>query len=133
MSSSDDELGDSPRVGLLSSDLLVRSRVGTSLAGRVARVEAITAEELTGAFDLVLVDLNRDQEGRLAWLGRLAETQPEVEVICFGPHTEMARLSPAARAAGASRCVANSHLAETLQHWVRSRGGAPPRPRRASA
>ncbi|MGC1909386.1 MAG: hypothetical protein WA809_07275, partial [Candidatus Dormiibacterota bacterium] len=75
----------------------------------------------------------RDQERRLAWLGQVTLNQLAPGVICFGPHTEMASLSPRARAAGATSCVANSHLEQTLQRWLRSGGGAPPRPRRATA
>ena len=121
------------RVGLLSQDLLVRSRVEAVLGGQVANVGMVAGEEIAGVFDLLVVDLNREQEKRLAWIGRVTPTQPGVEVICFGPHTEMAQLSSTARAAGANRCVANSHLAETLQRWLRAGGGAPPRPRRATA
>ena len=122
-----------PRVGLVTKDLMIRSRVEAGLGEMAARVEMIVGDRLTGAFDLLLLDLNREAAERLAWLSRVAPTQPGVEVICFGPHTEMAELNPTARAAGASRCVANSHLPETLQRWLRSRGGAPPRPRRATA
>jgi len=117
-----------PRVGLLSPDLLVRSRVQAGLAGHGAQVEMISGDELPGVFGLLLVDLNRDQEQRLAWLRRAIPTQPTAEVICFGPHTEMAQLAGSAKAAGATRCVANSHLAETLQRWLRS--GAERRPDR---
>ncbi|MGC2192273.1 MAG: hypothetical protein WA751_08055 [Candidatus Dormiibacterota bacterium] len=131
MSSSETEAG--LRVGLLSQDLMVRSRVEAGLGGASVKVEMITGEEIPGGFDLLLVDLNREQEQRLAWLGRATVSLPGAEVICFGPHTEMAQLSPAAKAAGAKGCVANSHLAETLRRWLRSGGGAPPGSRRATA
>ena len=130
MSSTD---GGSPRrVGLLTQDLLVRSRVEAALVIGPAKVETVAGDELDEEFDLLLVDLNRNWEQRLSWLGRTAATWPAVEVICFGPHTEMAQLSSRARAAGATSCVANSHLAQTLQRWQRSGQGAPARPRRAT-
>ncbi|MGC1184386.1 MAG: hypothetical protein WBA31_04435, partial [Candidatus Dormiibacterota bacterium] len=112
-----------PRVGLVSQDLMVRSRVEASLPFPLVMVEA-GAPRLEGGFDLLLLDLNRDAADRLGWLAELAAPQAS-EVICFGPHTEMAELNPTAKAAGASRCVANSHLPETLQRWLRSWGGGP--------
>ncbi|MGA7172645.1 MAG: hypothetical protein WB020_03565 [Candidatus Dormiibacterota bacterium] len=120
-------------VRLLSQDLLIRSRVETGLGGQRVKLEMITGQEPPGHFDLLLVDLNRDQERRLAWVSQVTLNQLTPGVICFGPHTEMASLSPRARAAGATSCVANSHLEQTLQRWLRSGGGAPPRPRRATA
>ncbi|HUY08871.1 MAG TPA: hypothetical protein VMW80_05405 [Candidatus Dormibacteraeota bacterium] len=131
MSSSDESAA--LRVGLLSQDLLVRSRVETGLGGHGVKLEMITGQEPVEVFDLLLVDLNREQEKRLTWLSQATLNQPSAGVICFGPHTEMAKLSPRAKAAGANSCVANSHLDQTLQRWLRSGGGAPPRPRRATA
>jgi len=113
-----------PRVGLVSQDLMVRSRVEASLAFPLVVVE-VGAARLEGGFDLILLDLNREAEERLRWLARLVALEEASEVICFGPHTEMAQLNPAAMAAGAARCVANSHLPETLQRWLRSWGGGP--------
>jgi len=121
------------RVGLLTQDLLVRSRVQVGLGRHAAGLELIAGEEITGTFDLLLVDLNRNPEEQLARLGRLVRAQPDAEVICFGPHTHMAQLSPTAKAAGATRCVANSHLPETLQRWLRAWEEASTRPRRAPA
>ncbi|MGH7643065.1 MAG: hypothetical protein ACRENX_08660 [Candidatus Dormibacteria bacterium] len=119
MSSSEPRNG--PTVGLLSQDLLVRSRVETGLSSTGARVQLIVAGELPPGLELLLVDLNRQAPERLSWLRRVAPTRSGTEVICFGAHTEMAQLSATARAAGASRCVANSHLAESLQRWARAR------------
>jgi len=111
-----------PRVGLVCQDLMVRSRVEAALGFPVVTVEP-SGPRLDGGFDLLLLDLNRSAPERLAWLSGLASPESSSEVICFGPHTEMASLNPTARAAGASRCVANSHLPETLQRWLRSWGG----------
>lgn len=113
----------SPQVGLLSQDLMVRSRVETSLGVRTMTVK-LTDAAPDPPVDLVLVDLNRQASERLAWVRQLGRVGTHAEIICFGRHTEMAELNPAAIAAGASRCVANSHLPETLERWLRSWGGA---------
>ena len=55
---------------MLSRDLMVRSRVEAGLGEASVKVEMITGEEVPGGFDLLLVDLNREHERRLAWLGR---------------------------------------------------------------
>ncbi|HUY23709.1 MAG TPA: hypothetical protein VMV09_00190, partial [Candidatus Saccharimonadales bacterium] len=86
----------------------------------VDQLEVASDGDLPSGLDLLLLDLNRGAHERLAWLEHLVPL-PAAEVICFGPHTEMAELNPRARAAGATRCVANSHLPETLQRWLRSR------------
>ncbi len=99
---------------------MVRARVQAGLGAEGPRVEMVTGDDLGEDLDLLLVDLNRESELRLGWLGRVASIHPGTEVICFGRHTELANLSPAAKAAGADRCVANSHMAETLQRWLRS-------------
>ncbi|MGA8207396.1 MAG: hypothetical protein WB801_07260 [Candidatus Dormiibacterota bacterium] len=110
-----------PKVALVSRDLMVRGRVEIALGTGVHQLEVAADGELPAGLDLLLLDLNRDAQVRLAWLEHIGRTLPAAEVICFGPHTEMADLNPRARAAGADRCVANSHLAETLQRWLRSR------------
>lgn len=110
-----------PKVGLLTRDLMVRARVEAALGTAVDQLEVAADGEVPSGLDLLLLDLNRDAPERLAWLEHLDRPLPVVEVICFGPHTEMADLNPRARAAGAGRCVANSHLGETLQRWLRSR------------
>ncbi len=113
------------RVGLASSDLLVRSRVelGLRAAPQGARLEA--ADEPSGDFDLLLVDLNRWSLRRLLWLERLGAPPRGTDVICFGPHTEMEQLSAATRRLGVSRCVANSHLPAALQSWLRAHAPGP--------
>lgn len=113
-----------PRVGLVTQDLMVRSKVESLLTPLAVGGTLVGDEPSPGPFDLLLVDLNRNAADRLAWLERVASSGPGGEVICFGPHTEMAELTRRARAAGATRCVANSHLPETLQRWRRTRGGA---------
>ncbi|MGH7666270.1 MAG: hypothetical protein ACREN1_03015 [Candidatus Dormibacteria bacterium] len=79
-----------------------------------------------GRYDLLLIDLNREAKERLAWLTRVGADEFPTEVVCFGPHTQMAELSQLARAAGAGRCVANSHLPLTLRRWREAREGVAP-------
>jgi hypothetical protein len=110
-----------PKVGLVTRDLMIRARVEVALGPGVDQLEVAADGEVPAGLDLLLLDLNRDTRARLAWLEHLGRTLSAVEVICFGPHTEMADLNLRARGAGADRCVANSHLAETLQRWLRSR------------
>jgi hypothetical protein len=100
---------------------MIRARVEAALGPVVGRLEAVGNGDLRGGLDLLLLDLNRDAQERLAWLEQMDPSHRAGEVICFGPHTEMAELNSRARAAGAARCVANSHLAETLDRWLRSR------------
>jgi hypothetical protein len=119
-----------PRVGLLTEDLMVRSRVEVALRPRAVRVELLTLGALPIGYDLLLVDLNRDPTVRLAWLKPALGASPVAEAICFGPHTEMARLHPLAMETGARRCVANSHLPDTLGRWLRSRREGVQSPRR---
>jgi hypothetical protein len=115
------ELAVRPKVGLLTRDLMVRARVEVALGARVDHLEVGADRDVPSGLDLLVLDLNRDAQERLAWLEHLDLPHAAAEVICFGPHTEMAELNPRAKAAGASRCVANSHLPETLQRWLRSR------------
>lgn len=105
----------------MTRDLMVRARVRAALGTAVDHLEVADDGEVPSRLDLLLVDLNRHGLERLEWLEHLDLPLPTAEVICFGPHTEMAELNPRARAAGAARCVANSHLPETLQRWLRSR------------
>ena len=121
-----------PEVALLTRDLMIRARVEAALGSAVEHLQVLAGGELPGGLDLLLVDLNRDAPERLAWLEHTAAPGAGAEVICFGRHTEMAELNPRARAAGAARCVANSHLPETLQRWLRSRRRAPSPPMRGT-
>jgi hypothetical protein len=125
---SSSDLSTHPRVALLTRDLMVRARVEAALGSTVADLQVLAGGELPEGLDLLLLDLNRDGEERLAWLEHLGPPGRAAEVICFGRHTEMAELNPRARAAGARSCVANSHLPETLQRWLRSRRQAPSPP-----
>jgi hypothetical protein len=105
---------------LLTRDLMIRARVRAAFGTAVDQLEVAADGEVPSGLDLLLVDLNRDGPERLAWLEHLDRPLPAAGVICFGPHTEMAELNPRARAAGATRCVANSHMPETLRSWLRS-------------
>jgi len=109
-----------PRVGLVTRDLLVRARVGAALGECARGLQLLGDDARWAGFDLLLIDLNRDARERLVQLRTATQGRPGADVFCFGPHTEMRELSPAARAAGASRCVANSHLPESLRRWLRS-------------
>lgn len=118
---------------MLSQDLMVRSRVAATLAVGGIKLEVLTLDSKPVALDLLLADLNRGADERLAWLERVQARGAAGEVICFGRHTEMAELNPRALAAGAARCVANSHLPVTLGRWLRSRPGGRDSPRRGTA
>lgn len=124
------ELATRPKVALLTRDLMVRARVEAALG--IAVDQVLAGGELQEGLDLLLVDLNRDAPERLAWLEHIGPPGQAAEVICFGAHTEMAELNPRARAAGATRCVANSHLPETVQRWLRSRRQASTPPMRGT-
>ncbi len=111
-------------MGLASPDLLLASRVRSALGSLAsATLEVVDPAVPAAPWALLLIDLNRGAARQLQWLRQLAPGEA-TRVICFGPHTELAALGPEARAAGADRCVANSHLAQALASWARHQGSA---------
>ncbi|MDA8331966.1 MAG: hypothetical protein M0027_12365 [Candidatus Dormibacteraeota bacterium] len=108
-------------LGLLTSDLMVVSRVRAAAAQLGWAVRQIGREEGISGIDLLLVDLNRDGSGQLARLRRLTGDGPAPEIVAFGPHMAVLELRPLARAAGVRRVVANSALPRVLKLLVRRR------------
>ncbi len=96
-------------VGVFTRDLMVRSRLPQDV--RWVR----TPDNLDG-LAMLLVDLNRELEPALAAIGEARRRGgAELKIICFGAHLELPALRDRALAAGADRCVANSHLTTLLQ------------------
>ncbi|MGH7640000.1 MAG: hypothetical protein ACREOL_03680 [Candidatus Dormibacteria bacterium] len=120
------------RIGILGADLLWRSRVAAALGEAGAELKQVGPGPLPPGLDLLLVDLNRDPGERLQRLTGLLSAAPKLEVVCYGPHAQMAGLSPEARRRGARRCVANSQLQHTLRRFAESRRGLTPYPEGAA-
>ncbi len=115
-------LPGSPTVGVVGAELMVRSRV-LAVAGPLGwtvRDVGRAADALS--VDLLLVDLNREPERRLALLFQVRSSLPQLPAICFGAHVEAGAWAPEARRLGAV-CCANSSLPRVLrQHLPRVPG-----------
>ncbi len=106
------------RVGLLSRDLMVLSRLASLARGSGFTMRSVRTEEGADDLDLLLVDLNADPEAQIERLGRLLIGHTGLRAVCFGPHLQLAGLRPRARAVGAERCVANSALLRLVEKMV---------------
>ncbi|MHB1526440.1 MAG: hypothetical protein ACYCZN_09195 [Candidatus Dormibacteria bacterium] len=113
------------RVGLLSRDLMVLSRLASLARGSGFTMRSVLTEEGADGLDLLLVDLNADPEAQIERLGRLLVGQTGLRAVCFGPHLQLAGLRPRARAVGAERCVANSALLRLVEKMVKGAAPAP--------
>ena len=92
---------------------MVRSRV-TALAVPLGwRVQDVRTPAEAHSVDVLLVDLNREPDLRLALLGRMRSSLPELPAVCFGAHMEAGGWAPEARRLGAV-CCANSSLSAVL-------------------
>lgn len=98
------------RVGLVSADLMVASRLASLARGLGFIMQTVSAGAGISKLDLLLVDLNHDPEGQVAFMAGLLADHPGMATVCFGPHLGLAQLKPRVKAAGAQRCVANSAL-----------------------
>ena len=100
-------------LGVVGAELMVRSRVTALAAPRGWMVQDVRTPAEALSVDLLLVDLNRDADLRLALLGRVRSTTPELPAVCFGAHLGAAGWAPAALRLGAV-CCANSSLPKVL-------------------
>jgi DNA-binding NarL/FixJ family response regulator len=103
-----------PHVALVSSDLLLASRLRAALAGS-AVVKVVAAGDLPHA-DLVFVDLNEDAVARIELIAALQE-RGVGRIVGFCQHDERAvRIS--AMANGADQVVTNGALQEAAIRLV---------------
>lgn len=110
----------SPRILVISPDLMVTSRLGALAGGCQATIVTLRSPDATpaeGPFDLVLLDLQAlagDAAGLVAKARSLiAGLSPsaggEVKLIAFGPHVAKQRLDEA-KAAGATDAISRGEL-----------------------
>jgi len=95
-------------VALVSDDLMFASRLTTTMrhAGGSA---VMVAGDAVPDVALLFVDLNTATESRLALIARLRADRPDLEIVGFSNHLEIA-LRRRARAAGATRVVNNGSI-----------------------
>jgi hypothetical protein len=92
---------------------MVRSRVTALAVPQGWRVQDVRTPSEARGVELLLVDLNREANLRLALLGRVRSGLPELPAVCFGAHMEAGGWAPEARRLGAV-CCANSSLPAVL-------------------
>lgn len=92
---------------------MARSRISALAEPLGWTVQGVEAPAEAQGVDLLLVDLSREPDLRLGFLGQLRTNRPELPVVCFGPHAAAAGWAPKARRLGAV-CCANSSLPRVL-------------------
>ena len=96
---------------LLGSDLILGSRLRAALARAGIALHQAPGSEGLPASPLVFVDLNSDVDARIEAISRITAGSPERIVVGFCDH-DADGVRRRAMAAGATRVVANRHLAE---------------------
>ncbi len=119
---------------LITSDLMVSSRIAGAAAGIPATVASVgpAAEPGGGPFDVIVVDLEAGRRSAADLVGRArrivasqAELRP-ARIVAFGPHVAVDRLAEA-KAAGADLVVTRGEALQSLPSVVhRVRSGPPP-------
>lgn|GEM_PF-3170551 len=112
-------------LGLLTSDLMVSSRVRATASQLGLGLRQIGPGDGLLGIDLLLVDLNRDLPGQLARLAGMTGAGPLPEMVAFGPHMALLELRSVAQGAGVRRVVANSALPQVLKMFVKRREAGP--------
>lgn len=119
---------------LITSDLMVSSRIAGAAAGIPATVASVgpAAEPGGGPFDVIVVDLEAGRRSAADLVGRarqIVATQAELRparIVAFGPHVAVDRLAEA-MAAGADLVVTRGEALQSLPSVVhRVRTGPPP-------
>ena len=111
------QLPGGPVLGVVGAELMVRSRV-LAMAGPLGwAVRDVGTAAQALSVDLLLVDLNREPDRRLALLDQVRSSLPQLPAICFGAHVEAGVWAPAARRLGA-KCCANSSLPGVLRRHL---------------
>jgi DNA-binding NarL/FixJ family response regulator len=101
-------MGSPGTVALVSDDLMFASRLSTTMR-RAGGTAVLVAGDVVPDVALVFVDLNNSVEPRLALIGRLREERPDLEIVGFSHHGDLA-LRRRARACGATRVVNNGSI-----------------------
>lgn len=103
---------------LLGSDLILGSRLRAALAQVGASLHQAPGSEGLPASPLVFVDLNSDVDARIDAISRIRSGPEPPVVVGFCDH-DSDRVRRRAMAAGATRVVANRHLAEAATRLAR--------------
>ena len=107
-----------PRVAALVDDLMDRSRVAAAMPD----VAFVRSPDAVGDADVVVLDLG----GHAAEVAALRAAHPDVRIVAFGRHDDVAALD-AARAAGADRVLPRSQFfRDPAGAMAPERGAVPP-------
>jgi DNA-binding NarL/FixJ family response regulator len=104
----------SPNIALVSSDLLLASRLRAALAG-VATVAVVAGDEVPPSA-LVFIDLNADSDSRIELIAAL-RSRGESRIIGFCQHNERA-VRVRAMERGADQVVTNGALQQAALRLV---------------
>ena len=107
-------------IGLVGTDLMLRSRVVAALGGiPLQRVGAVADVPVDGTVDApcVFVDLNSHPEQGLNTISDLRAAFPAAELIGFCSHQDR-EMRQQAMAAGADRVITNGTLQAEVLRWV---------------
>jgi DNA-binding NarL/FixJ family response regulator len=103
-----DGMGSPGTIALVSDDLIFASQLSTTMKRAGGGAVRVVDDEIPEA-DLVFVDLNSSIEQRLAVISRLRSLHPDLEIVGFCQHGDIA-LRRRARASGATRVINNGTL-----------------------
>lgn len=106
-----------PRVGLLSRDLMDRSRIEPVVSAAGMRLTAVDVRELDNPPQVVLVDLTHPDADEVIELGAAAGSR----VVAYGPHVDDLALVRA-RSLGARDAVARSRFFRSIASFLPTLG-----------
>jgi hypothetical protein len=101
-------MGSPGTIAIVSDDLMFASQLSTTMKRAGGGAVRVVDDEIPEA-DLVFVDLNSSIERRLAVISRLRSLHPDLEIVGFCQHGDIA-LRRRARASGATRVINNGTL-----------------------
>src|SRR5579863_8246569 len=101
-------MGSPGTVALVTDDLMFASRLSTTMR-RAGGSAVLVAGNAVPDVALVFVDLNDAVEQRLALIGSLRGERPDLEIVGFSHHGDLA-LRRRARACGATRVINNGAI-----------------------
>jgi DNA-binding NarL/FixJ family response regulator len=101
-------MGSPGTVALVSDDLMFASQLGTTMRRAGGSAVLVTGDSVPDV-TLLFVDLNAAVEARLGLIRRLHDERPDLEIVGFSHHGDLA-LRRRARASGATRVVNNGSI-----------------------
>jgi ActR/RegA family two-component response regulator len=101
-------MGSPGTVAVVTDDLMFASQLSTTMR-RAGGSAVLLSGEAVPDVAVVFVDLNTAVESRLAMIARLHNERPDLEIVGFSHHGDLA-LRRRARASGATRVVNNGSI-----------------------